>query len=52
MNKSEEREKNDAPEENETRDNAGIHTQTRRDVDKHTDKQMSADNTVLGFRAP
>ena len=44
---SQEREKNDAPEENETRDNAGIHTQTRRGVDKHTDKQ-----TVLGFGAP
>ena len=28
------------------------HTQTRRVVDKHTDKQMSADNTALSFRAP
>ena len=28
------------------------HTQTRRVVDKHTDRQMSADNTALGFRAP
>ena len=28
------------------------HTQTRRAEDKHTDRQTSADNTVLGFRAP
>ena len=50
--KSEEREENDAPEKNETRDNAGTHTQTRRVVDKHTDRQMSANNTSLGFQAP
>ena len=28
------------------------HTQTRRGVDNHTDRQMSADNTALGFWAP
>ena len=28
------------------------HTQTRRGIDKHTDRQMSADNTALGFWAP
>ena len=28
------------------------HTQTRRAEDKHMDRQMSADNTVLGFWAP
>ena len=28
------------------------HTQTQRAEDKHTDRQTSADNTVLGFRAP
>ena len=28
------------------------HTQTQRAEDKHTDKQTSADNTALGFRAP
>ena len=28
------------------------HTQTRRGVDKHADRQMSPDNTALGFRAP
>ena len=28
------------------------HTQTRRAEDKHTDRQTSANNTVLGFRAP
>ena len=27
-------------------------TQTRRAGDKHTDRQMSADNTALGFQAP
>ena len=28
------------------------HTQTRRAEDKHTDRQTSAANTALGFRAP
>ena len=28
------------------------HTQTQRVIDKHTDRQMSADNTALGLRAP
>ena len=28
------------------------HTQTRRAEDKHTDRQTSADNIALGFRAP
>ena len=28
------------------------HAQTRRAEDKHTDRQTSADNTALGFRAP
>ena len=47
---SQKREKNDAPEENGIRDNAGIHTQTWRVVDKHTDNkcQLTTQRWVFG----
>ena len=28
------------------------HTQTQRAEDEHMDRQLSADNTALGFQAP